>query len=179
MADVDEGFEPVPALTEPASADDELTLEDALADDAAVVVGAEPPVPLGRAPAFDFRERRFAPGLAGGPLMTHGTQTLQTWVEKCIRTRRGESPAVDPDFGLDLLAEDLLEEGVPYDPAAVAEYVAAIERGLTVHPRIASVDDIQVTYDDPDDDGVFVSFTVIQTADDAEELTFDRLSVGG
>lgn len=178
MAEIDEGFDPVPALSEPPSAEEELRLQDALADSPAITVGSAPPVPLGRAPAYDFAAHRMVPGTSGGPLMTRGTETLKTWIEKCIRTRRGENEAVDANFGLDMLAEDLLEEGAPYDPSAVAEYLSAVERGLTVHPRVLGIEDLDLVYDSPDDDAVFLKFRVVTVGDDVDELTFDRLPVG-
>jgi hypothetical protein len=178
MPDIDEGFAPVPALTEPADPAEELTLQDAFADVATVAVGASPPVPLGRAPAYDYLERRLLPGAAGGPLMTRGVETLAGWIEKCLRTRRGENPAVDPDFGLDILAEDILAEGAAYDPSAVSEYLAAVERGLLVHPRIAGIE-ASMEYDDPDSDRVYVTLGVSLTGEDEDALTFTRIPVAG
>jgi hypothetical protein len=178
VPDIDEVFSPFPALTEPLDPAAELTLEDALADEStrtAEVPG--PPAPLGRAPAYDFVQRRFVPGAAGGPLMTRGTATLATWIEKCLRTRRGENPAVAPGFGCDILAEDLLEEGEPFDASAVAEYVAAIERALLQHPRISEVEGLSVDGSETDD-AVFVSMRVVTDGDDLQDLTFDRLALG-
>lgn len=178
MPDLDEGFSPLPALTEPLDPLAELTLESALADATSSPVDAPgPPAPLGRAPAYDFIEHRFVPGAAGGPLMTRGIATLATWVEKCLRTRRGESPAVDPGFGCDILAEDLLEEGGPFDASATAEYVAAVERALLQHPRISDVEGLSVDGSD-DDDAVFITMRVVTDGDDLADLTFDRLALG-
>lgn len=177
MADLDERFSPLPALTDPVDPLDELTLQDALADQVPVSGPTGPPAPLGRAPAYDFIQHQLLPGAAGGPLMTRGVATLATWVEKCIRTRRGENPAVDPSFGCDLLAEDVLEEGVPFDPAATAEFAAAVSRALLVHPRITSVEDVTVD-GGLDDDLVTVSFHVTTDGDDLSDLTFNRLQIG-
>jgi hypothetical protein len=174
----DEGFDPLPALTEALDPRDELRIEDAFADPATLAVPDQTPEPLGRAPAYDFVNHRLLPGGAGGPLMIRGAATLGQWVDKCLRTRRGENPAVDPDFGSDLLPEDLLGEGRPFDPSAVAEYIAAAERALRVHPRISDVDDMRIT-SDPDDDAVMLSFTVIVDDDEIPELTFNRLPIGG
>lgn len=163
MAELDEGFDPLPALSEPPDPDTELSIQDAIADSATTTI--EPvaePTPLGRAPAYNFLEPRLVPGVAGGPLMTRGYDTLATWIEKCLRTRRGENPAVDPDFGCEILVEDLLSEGEPFDPSAIAEYTAAIERALLVHPRIASVDDFEVD-GSLDDDAATIAFHVSDT----------------
>lgn len=177
MADLDEGFDPLPVLTEPFDPAAELTLEDALADQAVVPVVPGPPAPLGRAAAYDFIAHELIPGVAGGPLMTRGLATLATWVEKCLRTRRGENPAVHPDFGCDILAEDILSEGDPFDAAAVTEYLAAVERGLRMHPRISRVEGLSVVGSE-DDDAVFISFRVATDDDDLGDLAFDRLQVG-
>jgi hypothetical protein len=178
VPDLDEAFSPLPALTEPLDPAAELTLEDALADQSGPVVEAPgPPAPLGRAPAYDFVQRRFVPGVAGGPLMTRGIATLATWVEKSLRTRRGENPAVAPGFGCDILAEDLLEEGEPFDASMVAEYVAAIERALLEHPRISDVEGLSVDGSE-DDDAVLLSMRVVTDGDDLQDLTFDRIALG-
>jgi Protein of unknown function (DUF2634) len=177
VPDVDEGFSPLPAFSQPVDPLAELTLEDALADDEQPAEIPAPPAPLGRAPAYDFIEHRFIPSVAGGPLMTRGTATLATWVEKCLRTRRGESPAVDPDFGCDIVAEDLLEEGEPFDASAVAEYVDAIKRALLTHPRISDIEGLSVEGSE-DDDAVIISLRVVTDGDDLSDLTIDRLSLG-
>lgn len=180
MPEVDEGFSPLPEFAEPLDPLDELTLDDALAeeDERQRVDVAEPPAPLGRAPAFDFGAQRFIPSVSGGPLMTRGRATLQTWVEKCLRTKRGEAPAVHPDFGCDMTVEDLLEEGEPFDAAAVTEYTDAVRRALLVHPRITDVEGLSVE-GSLDDEAVFVSLTVITDDEDLGELVIDSLRIGG
>lgn len=177
MPDPVEGFPPLPAGTEPPDALEELRLQDALANPPLLASEGRRPYPLGRAPAYDFEAHRFVPGVAGGPLMTRGTATLATWVQKCLSTRRGENPAVDPNFGLDITAEDLLGEGEPFDESAIAEYLTALKRALLVHPRITAVDEARVDTD-PDDDRVFVSFLVITDSDEVPDLAFERLPIG-
>jgi hypothetical protein len=168
---LDETFDPLPALSDPPDPDEELTLQDALAEpataDPADTTG--PPAPLGRAPAFDFIAHRFLPGTAGGPLQTRGVDTLRTWVEKAARTKRGQFPAVDPDFGTDITAEDLLSEGDPFDPSAISEYLDAVRRGLLVHPRITDVTDMQII-GSLDDDEASVAFTVVTDTTDLRDL---------
>lgn len=172
MADdtLDEAFDPLPALTEPPDPDEELQLEEALADPAAAISeSVSPPAPLGRAPAFDFVNHAFLPGVAGGPLQTRGIDTLRTWVEKCARTKRGQHPAVNPEFGTDVTAEDLLSEGDPFDAAAISEYLDALRRAFLVHPRITDVTDMQITGSLGDDQAV-LAFTVVTDSIDLRDL---------
>jgi hypothetical protein len=176
---LDEGFELVPPDSDPPDAQAELDLEDALAsgDDVSFAITEDAPPPLGRSYAWDFIEHRVVPGQAGGPLMTYGLDTLATWIEKCLRTRRGENPAVDPDFGVEIMPSDLLDGG-PFDGGAIAEYEDSVKRALLVHPRIADVEfgAGSVSYTDGDD-AVFVNMRVIPEGDDLDELTVDNLAL--
>lgn len=178
----DEGFELVPAGIEPLEADEELALEEALAggagDDPLVVQRQQPP-PLGRTPAYDFVERTFVPGQAGGPLTVSGLDALRFWIEKCLRTRQGENPAVDPGFGVTIMAEDLLDGGV-LDDSALAEAYEDWERALLVHPRISSVEAISIDAQD-DDDAVYVTLRVVPEGLGDEVLAIDDLPlpIGG
>lgn len=174
----DEGFALLPDATEPPDADTALSLEDSLVDPNAIITTQQsPPAPLGRAPALDFAQRRFIPSTAGGPLMIYGTATLGQWVEKCMRTRRGENKACDPDFGLDALFQDLIDGG-PYDAGAAAEFEDIVARALTVHPAIDSIADWQVTYE-AGDDAAFTQLTVIPADEGVDPLDLDvRLPLG-
>lgn len=167
----DEGFDVLPASTEPPTGDEALTLEDTLADPDALSTQQLPPPSLGRAPAIDFAQRTFIPGTAGGPLMLYGTDTLKQWIEKCCRTRRGENPAVDENFGLDRLFIDMID-GSPYDESVAAEFEDIVARALSVHPSIDSVEDWSIDYQD-DDDAAFVSFVVIRVAQGQDPLNID------
>lgn len=175
----DEGFEIVPAGVEPVGAAEELALQDVLAAGSADVVERQAPPPLGRAPAYDFAERRFVPGQAGGPLTLTGMSQLAQWVEKCLRTRRGENPAVDPDFGVTILGEDLLDGGV-LDDSALGEAYEDWEQALLVHPRISAVEAMTISAH-PDDD--FILFTTRVTPEGLgdEVLAIDELllPIGG
>ena len=166
-----EGYQLLPAGSEPPSADDALALEDTLANPDALAVAQRPPVPLGRAPAIDFAARRFVPNTAGGPLMIYGIDTLKQWAQKCLKTRRGENPAVDPEFGMDRLFVDLID-GSPYDESTFAEFESIAERALSVHPDIDAVDEWTIDYT-ADDDAAFVSFVVIPAADGEDPLSID------
>lgn len=169
---LDEGFEVLPPDSEPPDPDEALSLEEALADPTVLDPEQDPPVALGRAPAIDFVQRRFIPNTAGGPLMVYGIDTLAQWVEKCLRTRRGENPACHPDFGLDVMLTDLLDGG-PFDAGAVAEFEAIVERALSLHPAIDSIDEWQPIYTDLDDDSAQIRFTVIPTVEGEDPLELD------
>lgn len=174
----DEGFDLLPTATEPPDPDEALSLEASLADPNAIVTVQGAPAPLGRAPAIDFAQRTFLPSAAGGPLMIHGLDTLRQWVEKCQRTRRGDNPACDPDFGIDDTIWDLLDGG-PLDAGIVAQYQDIVERALSVHPAIDRIEQFSVTYD-ADDDAAFVQLRVIPVAEGADPLDLDVvLPIGG
>jgi hypothetical protein len=173
-----EGFAVLAPESEPPDADESLSIEDALANPDALSVTQDPPAPLGRAPAIDFVQRQFVPNTAGAPLMIYGTDTLAQWVGKALRTRRGENPACDPDFGLDALFEDMLDGG-PFDAAAAAEYEGIVERALTVHPAVESIEEWSVDYA-PGDDAALASLRVIPTAEGEDPLDLEvTLPIGG
>jgi hypothetical protein len=143
MADrFDEGFEITPPGLEALDADEQLALEDEIeeAPFAGVEVGPQEPPPLGRTPAYDFIARTFRPARSGGPLLISGRATLAQWVEKCLLTRRGESPAVDPSFGVNIHPYDILDGGV-FEEAAFAEATADWTRAILVHPHVSAVED--------------------------------------
>lgn len=169
---LDEGFSPIPPSTVPPDPAAELALEEDLAagQGLTTVDIDSPPPPLARSYAYDFIQHRLIPGQAGGPLMTRGLDTLATWIEKCMRTRRGENPAVDIRFGMDLMPEDLIDGG-PFDAGAMAELDSAIRRALLVHPRIVDVDEFTTVYDD--NDTVYRTFRAIPEGDELDPVTFD------
>lgn len=178
----DEGYEPIPAGLEPLNADDELALEEDLAVAGAqptLTVATGPPPPLGRTPAIDFLAGTFVPFVSGGPLMLRGTATLSQWCEKCLRTRRGENPAVDGDFGVTVVAEDLIDGDV-VDESAIAEAIDDWTEALLVHPRVSGVEEWSIDYLDGTD-YVNVSFRVIPEGDNVEQVVISNLElpIGG
>lgn len=174
MADLRKEGELLPPTLDPVDADD-LLGEDEDRNVSDVELETVTLAPLGRAPAYDFVERRFIPGIGGGPLMIYLLETLMQWVEKCLRTRRGESPAVHPDFGVDVLPEDLLDGDV-LDMSELAEAYTDWDRALLVHPRIAETDEWNADYEEGDD-AVYVSFRVIPDGDDLDDLIVKRLAL--
>jgi phage baseplate assembly protein W len=161
MSDQNVNF--LPVGIEPPSPDEELALEDAAADVgfAGVELVRAPPPPLGRTPAYDFVEKAFVPSVSGGALMLYGEATLRQWVEKCLRTIRGASPAVDPDFGVERRPEDLIDGGA-IDPAEHAAAEADWTTALLRHPRINRVEGWAV---DVQDEGEVVEVTARITAE--------------
>lgn len=173
----DEFYAPMPATAEPVDADAELDLQDQAADTQELVYAEPDPRPLGRAPAYDFARRLFVPSSAGGPLMVDGRATLALWCEKAVNTVQGENPAVDSSFGLRVSLTELLADGHPPDPGAIAEAVDIITEALKVHPLVTDVLDVTIDADDPDDDAVFLSYTVMPEGEDEEPLVVDALPV--
>jgi hypothetical protein len=92
-------------------------------------------------------------------------------VEKCLRTRRGENPAVDPDYGLDRLFLDMID-GSPYDESTAAEFEGIVERAVSVHPAIDSIEEWSIDYLDGDD-AATIRFTVIPVAQGQDSLDID------
>jgi hypothetical protein len=150
------------------SPDVALRIEDQLANPSGISVPQDPPVALGRAPAVDFVQRTFVPNTAGGPLMLYGLDTLGQWVEKAMRTRRGDNPACHPDFGLDALFLDLIDGG-PFDSGIAAEFEAIVERALTFHPAIAALEEWAVDYVQGDD-AALATFRVVPVSAGAEPV---------
>lgn len=168
----DDGFDVLPPSTEPPTADDALTLEDTLADPSLLDQEQDPPPPLGRTPAIDFVQRTFVPNTAGGPLMLYGLDTLRQWVEKCCRTRRGENPACDPQFGLDRLFADMID-GTPFDEAVAAEFEGIVERAVAIHPFLDSIDEWEIDYINDDDDFATVRFVVMPVQQGQDPVDID------
>ncbi len=153
-----------PQATEPLDPGDVATLDSFAA--------AEPeqrdPVVIGRVPAIDFAQRVFVPRTSGGgPLMVSGLDALQQWCEKCVRTRRGESPACDPDFGVDKLWTDLL--GEPFDAGVAAEFEAIVTDALLVHPAIADVVWGGIV-GSPDDDTAVAIYRIVPALEGASPI---------
>lgn len=170
----------LPPGIEPMEADVALEREGDFLGSDPIEVETGPPPPLGRTPAYDFVGRTFLPSRAGGVLMLTGLGTLEQWIEKCIRTRRGENPACDPDFGVEVLPIDLLDGGV-LDESAIAEAYGDWTRALETHPRISDVADWSIDYA-PGDDAVFIGFrySAEGTGGELEDVTANlQIQTGG
>lgn len=150
----------VPQAGEPLSATEalqalELSLE---AQPSAVdlVVSVDPPPPIGRSWAFDFRSRSFVTAGSRSPLQTRDLQTLGGWIEKCLNTARGAHPVHPDGYGL---PAGLPMIGGPQG-ALPADLEDRITDALTFHPRITGVRHFAYDYD-PDEEWLAVSFTVL------------------
>lgn len=131
-----------PVATVPPDPSDLLATTDLLDGTAGELEEASVPALIGRTPVIDFVNRTWLPSTAGGPLMVEGLQALQQWCEKCLRTRRGESPACDPSFGVEALATDYL--GGVLSAADAAAWEADVKRALEMHPLIEEVTGVRL-----------------------------------
>jgi hypothetical protein len=168
----------LPVQEQPLAPDDAfLRYEESLdrrPDSTDLVVTQEPPPPLGRSWAYDFDLHQFvrSPG-QHGPLETHGISTLETWVEKCLRTARGAYPIYSDDFGIELPA-DLFGGNVASFPTDL--FRDRVTDALTKHPRIVRVSDFAFAIDETEE-YIAASFTV--HTGDGDALRFANVSVGG
>lgn len=157
----DEGFDSPSQDSLPPDPATELSLEEAAAADPGFLAVSQPePPPLGRSPAYDYAQRAFVPNQAGSPLMLTGLATLNSWLEKCVRTVRGASPAVDPTFGLKQSLESVFLTGGMYDPTQQTTAEELIRDAFGVHPNVESVEDVTVSYT-PGDTAVVIDYRVM------------------
>ena len=143
---------PDPGLINP-----DLALDAALAP----VEDTDPDAPLtfGRSWRFDFIGGQFVKdGLA--PQITYELDSLVVWVEKCLRTSRYAHAVYSDDFGIEGPFDVI---GMQADDDLLGAYQEAITEALLVHDRITAVEGFSFTQD-PFDEAVFASFTVILDA---------------
>jgi Protein of unknown function (DUF2634) len=152
-------------------------------DQADVITVDAPPPPLGLSWAFDFSTNTFLMGGIGGPLETRGLATLRGWIEKCLMTARGAHPIHPPDYGVEGLTDIIGDAATPEVAGGLEE---VIRDALLFHPRITEVVDFAAfvgEHDDldtsitPDDETLFVSFTVV--TDDEETIDFIGIPLRG
>jgi hypothetical protein len=97
-------------------------------------------------------------------LETRGISTLQGWIEKCLRTARGAHPIHPEDYGIEM-PDNAIGRAHDFD----TDLELRIREALQFHPRIADVTDF-VREDDPDDEFITVSFTVVLDDDSSFPL---------
>jgi hypothetical protein len=129
------------------------------------------PDPVGRSWVFDFQAKVFQLGNGRGPLETRGQDTLNAWIEKTLRTAKGAHPIYPSDYGMSG-PQDFYGRTLTSADYAVLE--ARIREALTFHPRITDIDEFTAAQD-PSDDVLFVSFTVI--LDDGEQAVVSDLAL--
>lgn len=134
-----------------------LEADDALDTQPLVVETQQPPI-IGKSWAFDFVAGRFFPSRTGGVVPTRGLETLRIWVEKCLRTIRDSHPVHDDEYGLLGGFDSVL--GRQFDAGEVADLEQRITDAVLYHPRIESVADFGVLFDE-DDETLWISFRVI------------------
>lgn len=115
--------------------------------------------PFGRSWRYDFLDFKWErPGQGQGPSETLGLETLTQWVYKCLITDRGAHPIHPPGYGMvrpfDAVSEAM--SGVPFESLQ-----SRVTDALIYHPRITDVRDFDVVSDDPDDEVIEISFTVV------------------
>lgn len=137
---------------------------------AVLAQGDAPPV-IGKSWAFDFLQERFIPTSTGGVQATHGLVTLRYWVEKCLRTPRGQYAIYSQEYGVEGL-HDMV--GFVLDDEGIEQMREAIKDALTNHPVITDVINFE-TGSDPDDETLLVSFTVVTA--DGDWLPLNDLSL--
>ena len=113
-------------------------IEEFDAEDDVEVVESDPP-PIGRAWLFDFARGSFVMD-GRSPKTVRGDTALLAWVEKCMRTHRGDSVVHPADFGLN----ESLGDYIGGDPDELTGLTSDIEEALLFHPLISAVEDIEI-----------------------------------
>ena len=116
-------------------------------------------IPFGRSWRFDFIAGQFIKD-GQAPKITYELDSLVVWVEKCLRTSRYAHEIYSDDFGIEGPFDVI---GMQANDEVLGAYQDAITEALLVHDRITAVEDFSFTQD-PFDEAVFASFTVILDA---------------
>lgn len=171
LVQTDDGFDPLPADTEPPEGDDELALQEQLVGtDAAVTAISAPPV-VGRTYQLDLETGRFTPE-GHVPNSINGQEAMRQAIVKALSTSRGSSAAQGDDYGRENADRDA--EGQPFDSAAFAETEESVRDCLLGLPWVLAVEDFDVV-EEPEQQSTtaVVSFRVVPEGDD-ESLRFDQ-----
>lgn len=157
---------PDPGLVNP-----DLALDAALAP----VEQTDPdvPQPFGRSWRFDFINGGFFMD-GGAPKETYELDSLIVWVEKTLRTDRYAHPIYSDSYGIEGPFDVI---GQQADDEVLSAYQDAITEALLIHDRITAVEDFSFQQD-PFDDAVYASFTVILDAApplEAQPLEFQNV----
>jgi hypothetical protein len=121
------------------------------------------PLPFGRSWRFDFIAGQFVrEGTV--PQVTYELDSFVGWVEKTLRTAQQAHPIYSDSYGVD-------QPGVIGEMASdelLGDYQDAAIEALMVHDRVVSVEEFSFNQD-PFDEGLYVSFTVMLDAAPALE----------
>lgn len=162
--DPDEGFEPVPATSEPPEGDRELALQEEAVGTAGVAPAAPPPPVVGRSWRIDFENGRIGPPI-------RGEAARRQAIEKALRTERGAADVHDDEYGMEGAADEGVD-GSPFDAAKFAELEERVRDALLALPWVLDVIDFEA-------EGSLVStradvtFRVIPDGD-LDPIDFDR-----
>ena len=106
---------------------------------------------------FDLGETGYATSGSATALVLTDTQlSLLTWVEKCLRTRRGVYPIYGEDYGTDLA--HLIGKVTLAELQSIG--TDDLRRGLMVNELIDDVQDVQF-HRTPSKDAVQLDFTLV------------------
>lgn len=167
----DDGFEPLPAGSEPPEGEAELALLEELAGTEGVAPPASPPPVVGRSYALDLDAGRLLPE-GHAPRSINGDAARRQAVEKALRTSRGSAAVQGDDYGREGADRDV--EGQAFDAAAFAELEETTRDALLVLPWVLAVQNFDVV-EEPEDTstGALVTFRVVPEGD-PEPIDFDR-----
>ena len=157
---------PDPGLINP-----DLALDAALAP----VEDTDPdaPQPFGKSWRFDFVAGQFVKD-GTAPQETYELDSLVVWVEHTLRTAKYAHPIYSDDYGMEDPNSLIGEQA---DDEKLSAYQDAITDALLVHDRITAVEDFSFQQD-PFDDGLYASFTVVLDAApplDAQPIEFSQI----
>lgn len=162
--DPDEGFEPVPANSEPPEGARELALQEEAVGTAAIAPAADPPPVLGRSWVIDFEARRLL-----GPI--RGDAARRQAVEKALRTERGAADVHDDSYGMEGAADEGVD-GSSFDATSFAEMEERVRDALLALTWVLEVENFTAEGSDVSA-YANVSFRVIPDGD-LDPIDFDR-----
>lgn len=137
--------------------------------DSELQLDLELPDAYGFSPLFNFGpdgdvgfEQR---GAQGALTVVDDQRSLMTWIEKAIRTPRGQYMIYDEDYGTDIAAE----VGSLGYQALLQNGEADLKRCLLIHPLIQDIQDVSITQT-TESDTVLIQMTVIDVISGPLEL---------
>jgi hypothetical protein len=133
------------------------------------------PQPFGRGWRFDFITEKFVMD-GRAPQETYELDSLIVWVEKTLRTARFAHAIYSDGYGIENPFDVI---GLQADDETFSAYEEAVTDALLVHDRITAVEGFTFSQD-PFDEAVFASFTVVLDAApplEAQPIEFSNVPV--